>query len=246
MMKFEKGTWVRKNGKIGKVTGHKQRSCLVRFVGSTKAIPCGSVGLKKCLPPRALVFEGSLDIQLHSTRSEEDLLRTWFNANKIELAYKNVHSLVDIKILSASIGKDNPLFVHISCHGAHQDKKAYIRFAPKGSKKNNIFLNDPKTVKVFHDSFSKLPILFSACDLGRYEGEMNKFIKSTKIPYIAAFTREVYDTEAMIFELLLYHGIYNNLWTFETAIKKAMKSLLSMNVRGGKGKGKSLVKIFKP
>ena len=245
-MKFKKNTWVRKDRDIGKVTGHKKKSCLVRWVGSSKAKLCASRGLRPCDPPRALVLEGSLDHELHSIRSEEDLLRTWLRANGTELAYKNVHSLQDIKILAESIGKNKPLFVHISCHGRHDEKEqAYLRFAPKSNKEYDIRLNDPETVEVFRDSFFGLPVLFSACNLGRYQKEIENFAQSTGIPYVAVFTREVYDAEAMIFELLLYHGVYNNLWTFETAVNKAIDSLLLINVRGGKGKGKSLVKIFR-
>jgi len=198
------------------------------------------------MPPRAFVLEGSLDHWLHSTRSEEDLLRTWLKANNVILAYKNVHSLEDIKILGEAIGLNRPLFVHISCHGWHEEGLAYIRFAPGKNDKYDICLNDFKTVKVFRQSFSGLPILFSACTLGKYQYEMEKFVNISRLPCIAAFTRDIDEAEAMLFELLLYHGVYNNGWEFETAVEKARDSLLPLNVRGGMGKGQSLVRIFKP
>ena len=237
MTKFRVGTWVqRQDGTCGIVTGHRNRSVLVRHVGDSRASSCGSRSLKICKPPRAFVLEGSLDHWLHSTRSEEDLLRTWLKANNVALAYKNIHLLEDIIVLGESIGSNKPLFVHISCHGWYKEGRAYIRFAPGRNNKHDICLNHPKTIKIFRKVFAGLPLLFSTCTLGKYQDEMNIFARLTKLPYIAAFTRDIYDAESMLFELLLYHGVYNNAWKFETAVENAKESLTKMNVRGGIGK----------
>ncbi len=79
MAKFNMGDWVRprKGRQRGLVCGHRSRSVLVRWAGTQKAEPWGSRSLVACDPPRALVMEGTLDDSLESTRSEEDLLRTW-------------------------------------------------------------------------------------------------------------------------------------------------------------------------
>lgn len=245
MPKFDLRDWVQKDGRRGIVTGRKDKNVLVRWVGDTKATSYGARSIRACKPPRAFVLEGSLDHWLHSTRSEEDLLRTWLKANKVTLAYKNVHSLEDIKILGEAIGLNKPLFVHISCHGWYEEGKAFIRFAPGKNDKYDIRLNETKTVRVFRHSFAKLPILFSACTLGKYQSEMEAFVNLTGLPCIAAFTRDIYEAEAMLFELLLYHGVYTNGWKFDTAVEKARDILVPLNVRGGMGKGQSLVRIFK-
>jgi hypothetical protein len=232
MVKYKLRTWV-------------QRRDGTR-VGDSRASECGSTSLQACKPPRALVLEGSLDHWLHSTRSEEDLLRTWLKANGVTLAYKNIYSLEDINILGGAIGSNRPLFVHISCHGWYKDGHAYIRFAPGSSDKYDLLLNDLKTIRTFKQAFKNLPILFSACELGKHQHEMQLFTTSTRLPCVAAFSREIYDAESMLFELLLYHGVYNNAWKFETSVDKAIESLSNLKVRGGIGKAQALVRVFNP
>jgi hypothetical protein len=154
--------------------------------------------------------------------------------------------LEGIKILGEAIGPNKPLFVHISCHGWYHEGRAYIRFAPGQDNNHDICLNNSKTIKVFRQAFAGLPLLFSACTLGKYQDEMHKFAKSSGLSCVAAFTRDIYDAESMLFELLLYHGVYSNGWKFETAVEKARDSLMILNVRGGIGKGQGLVRLFKP
>jgi hypothetical protein len=247
MAKFDIGTWVKKDGKRGIVTGLRDRSTLVRWVGKSKAALCGTRSVIECDPPRALVLEGSLDHWLHSTRSEGDLLRTWLRAIGVRLAYKNIHTLEDIRVIGNAIGKNRPLFVHISCHGYHDDAgRAYIRLAPGTGSKHNLHLNSNKTIRIFREVFQGMPVLFSACNLGKYQKEMKQFLHASRLSYIAAFTTDIYDADAMLFELLLYHNVLNNGWTFETSVEKAKEALARVNVKGDQGKSQSLVRLFKP
>jgi hypothetical protein len=206
---------------------------------------CGVRSLKSGNAPAALVLEGSLDSELQSERSGEQLLRAWLGANKVKLRYKNVHMLDDIEIIRRAMGKEKPAFVHISCHGNHaEEKRPYIEFAPKATKKDRILLNDQRTIAVFRKAFEGLPVLFSACLLGKYQAEMQLFRKSARLGPVAAFTREVYDTETMVFELLLYHAVLNEGWNFTTGVQKANAALLNIGIKGGPGKHQTLVRVF--
>ncbi len=245
MTKFKIGTWVKKkDGRRGIVTDLQNRSVLVRWVGKSRAESCGTRSVDRCNPPRALVLEGSLDQWLHSTRSEEDVLRTWLDANNVPLAYKNIHTLGDIRVIGGAIGKNKPLFVHISCHGNHDNEgRAYIQLAP-GPGPRRYYLNSKYTTRVFREAFDGMPLLFSACNLGKYEKEMKQFRRATALPCIAAFTRTIYDAEAMLFELLLYHNVLSNGWTFRKSVEKAKEALVRVDVRGDRGKSQALVRLF--
>lgn len=243
MTKFKRGDWVKRGRRLGVVRRCVARSAMVCWVGHQKAKRCGACSLKFADPPRALVLEGSLDGELHSTRSEEELLRRWLSSINGELAYKNVHALSDLSILADSIGNRYPPFIHISCHGAHDDGKAYVLFAPKDKKKTRIYLNDEKTVEAF-SVFANYSVLFSACLLGRYEDEVHKFRKAAGLKSVAAFTREVQDSETMLFELMLYQGMLVNGWTFKTAVEKAEKAARTLNVKGTSGHKQKFVRLF--
>lgn len=246
MTKFRSGDWVRLRERpgCGRVCGHRDRSALVRWIGSRKAEPHGTRRLRKCSPPRALVLEGSLDGELESTRSEESVLRTWLGANEVPLAYKNVHALEDIAVISRAVGHNKPAFVHISCHGDHDVKRPFLLFAPNSNKRSRIYLDDDRTISVFREAFAGLPILFSACLLGKYKDPMVAFRKNASVPVVGAFSREVFDSEAMLFELLLYQGVFTNGWNFRTAATKACQSLLHLGLKGGRGNGQSLIRLF--
>lgn len=245
MPKFAVGTWVSPKSYTyrGVVRGHKAKSTMVCWLGSKKARAHATNTLKATSPPRALVLEGSLDRDLASLRSEEDLLRTWFQAIRVPVAYKNVHALANIPVLARGLTKNLPPFVHIICHGDHDEQgRAFVVFAPKSLKKDWVFLNDPETQQVFRDAFSGLPILFSACLLGKYQSELEAFKHATMLSDVAGFTRVVFDSEAMIFELLLYQGVLINGWNFATAVSKACDAMATMNVLGSKGK--KFVRVF--
>lgn len=246
MSKFRNGQWVRPVGgtRRGIVSGNRERSVLVRWAGDQKAETCGSRNLVACDPPRALVLEGSLDEKLESTRSEEHLLRTWLDAASVPVAYKSILTIDDLAVIGRMIGDHRPTFVHLSCHGDHDDRRAFILLAPGQRKRDRIYLDDERTIGIFRDAFQDMPILFSACHLGKYEEAMIAFKKAARLKAIAAFTRDVYDYEAMLFELLLYQGILTNGWTFKNAAEKACAALSSLGLRGGRGRGQSFVRVF--
>lgn len=239
------GTWVKKDGNRGIIRGINGRKALVRWLGSNRAKYAWLRHLRKSDPPRALVLEGSLDNNLASTRSEEDVLRKWLDSNNIQLAYKNVHVLDDIRVIGKSIGRNRPPFVHISCHGDLDGfKNLYIKIAPGNRSDNLILLNNEDTIRVFKKAFGGIPLLFSACLLGKYKDEIVNFKNEIEVPYIAAFTRTVYDPEAMLFELMLYHGMLIRGWKFTTAVEKARDALLMIDVRGAMGHGQAFVRVF--
>ena len=247
MGKFEIGAWVKHSRMqiCGRVTEHRGRSALVRWVGRSKASPHGTRDLRPSAAPRAFVLEGSLNPQLHLVRSEEGLLRTWFGSQQMPLAYKNVHALDDIPILARAMGAAKPPFVHISCHGDHdRSGRAYILLAPSNAKRDRIYLNDPGTIGVFREAFEGMPILFSACLLGKYQAEMKRFRREARLGPVAGFTREVHDPETMLFELLLYQGVLANGWTFQAAVRNACNALLRVCVRGGRGKAQRMARVF--
>lgn len=246
MPKFEPGSWVQLNGRKGVVRGLRNRSALVSWLGAPKATRHGVKMLRPAGPPSALVLEGTLDSLLHSPRSVETLLRAWLAANRIRLVYKNVHTLADIGVIAKALGRQRPAFVHISCHGEHtSDGRAYITLAPRARTRDRIMLTSPETTNAFRDAFGGLPLLFSACLLGRHRAEMARFKEQAELDCVAAFTREVYDAEAMMFELLLYHGVLINGWAFATAVERARKALHTVGVRGSRGPHQAFVRLFR-
>ena len=246
MPKFEVGNWVHPKGQKhrGRVCDHRGHSVLIRWAGTQKADLWSSRSLVRCDPPSALILEGSLDDALESIRSGEGVLRTWLNASNVPVAYKNILTLQDLRIISRAVAGKWPVFVHISCHGAYEGQRPYILFAPRARKRDRIYLDDPTTVETFRESFAELPILFSACLLGKYENPMTTFRKDSKLSAIAAFSREVDDSEAMLFELLLYQAMLVNGWTFRRAVDTASKALLKMGLRGGRGHSQRFVRVF--
>lgn len=244
-MTIDIGAWVkkRKENERGIVKSKRGHIANVLWMRTNKAKACSTRSLILCHPPRALVLEGTLDSKLESTRSEENVLRTWLDSQRVTLAYKNIHTLEDIKVIGGAIGNNNPLFVHISCHGDHDNRGAYIILAPNSKDpKNRIYLNDPETIDVFRSVFEGIPILFSACWLGRFKRDMDLFRQSANLGKIAAFTRIVCDSECILFELLVYQSIFVQGCPFETAVEKAEKALGVVGIRGVKGKG--FVRVF--
>jgi hypothetical protein len=87
-------------------------------------------------------------------------------------------------------------------------------------------------------------LLFSACLLGKHKQAMTAFRTGARLGAVAAFSREVYDSEAMLFELLLYQGVLINGWTFRQAVNKACTALLTLGLRGAPGRAQSFVRVF--
>lgn len=243
MAKFSDGSWVKPKDQSAKgiVRGYKGGKTLVRWIGAKKATPYRTADLKVTTPPTALVLEGSLDGDLTSVRSEEDLLRNFFRALGGQIAYKTIHCPNDLAIIGSAI-KTPPPFIHISCHGAHEGDRPFLLFAPKATAKNRIFLDDPEVVSTFKEWFEGYPILFSACLIGKLEKPIIEFLQATQIAQAAAFTREVWDTETMLFELLVYHGMLVEGHHFAAAVQKAADAVRLVGIKGGHGQ--QFVKVF--
>lgn len=232
--------WVSKTDSdvCGVVTKVTEKTVHVRWIGNSRAEVVPKRNLY-CCTPRAIVLEGNLDDEdLLSSRTEERYLRSFLEINGINLAYKNIHQISDLIVLKNAIKQEKSPFVQISCHGAHnQRSRAFIVFH-----KEEIFLNDKETQNVFREVFSGENIFFSACLLGKYKEEMEIFKESTGILKIAAFTREVFDSEAIMFEMMLYHDIYFNGRKFESAVQKSLEGMKLMNITGDRGQ--PLVRVF--
>jgi hypothetical protein len=104
------------------------------------------------------------------------MLREWLRAHDVLLAYRQINILEDIDVVGRKIGRNRPIFVHFSCHGdvkkeEYHPHRPFIRIAPG----IDIYLDDEKTIDVVARRFSPLPVLFSACLLGRYQTKMTDF-----------------------------------------------------------------------
>ncbi|MGH8273789.1 MAG: hypothetical protein ACRES9_05985 [Gammaproteobacteria bacterium] len=245
--KFKTRDWVKhkKDGRIGSITNFSNRSYNVRFIGAGRAESVSARQLTKCRKaPQALYLEGSLDKDLASTRSGVAALRTWLDSIEMDLAYKNIHCLEDIRILYPAFqGGKRPVFVHIGCHGDF-DKKKKSLFIQLDPKRKRIYLDEMETVDTFKKAFAGLPLLFSACELGAHSDLMNKFCRQADLPTVAAYTVDADDYECLLFELMLYQGVYVKGWKFTTAVTKAKASLHVLGIGGRQGKGQSFVKTF--
>src|SRR2546426_7289202 len=100
--------------------------------------------------------KGLWDTALHSPRSERDALKNWCDAADIALAFKTVHRIEDFDQIVEALGRDQPPFVHIICHGDHDDDdRPYLLFAPKPKKRNRIYLDAPETHTAFRRCFER-------------------------------------------------------------------------------------------
>jgi len=233
-------TWVRRRARgkseRGFVTHVEGQRALVRWLGAGKGEWVGKRSIVEGRPPRILVLEGSLDAELHSTRSERDALSTWCAANYVKLAFKTVHRVEDLEIIARSIGRDAPPFLHISCHGNHDDdKRAHLFFAPQHAHKHRIYLDDDETARAFR-VFEGASLFLSACEVGKYGAQVSRFKRAAKLRHVAAFSREVYDHE------MLYHSSLNLGLTFPKAVERASKAVAVLGVKGNQGK--ELVRVF--
>ena len=193
------------------------------------------------------MLEGSLDAHLHSTRSERDALKTWADARGVEFAYKNIHRLDDLLVIAEAVGTNEPPFVHIGCHGNHDEddeNRPYLLFAPKAKKQNRIYLDKDETIETFRRCFSDRAILLSACLVGKYAAQVDAFARGARLKYVAAFTRPLYDQEAILFDIALYHATLNLGLTFPAAVERAREAVFRLGIKGGIGHAQKLVKVF--
>jgi CHAT domain-containing protein len=247
-LSVRRGDWVkRRNGEgvRGFITFTHGPSALVRWLGEGRGSWIGKRSIRLSSPPRALVLEGSLDSALHSPRSERDALQNWCDAAGIALAFKAVHRVEDFEQIVEALGRDRPPFVHIICHGNHDDNgRPYLLLAPRSKKRNRIYLDTAETHRAFHQSFGGQSVLFSACLVAKYERHIDNFRRSAHLKHVAAFSRTIYDDEAILFDISLYHSILSAGLTFPTAVARARDALATLGVRGGIGRGQKLVKVF--
>lgn len=240
--KYEKSVWVtgRRSG-AGQVIGWTKGAYHVRWLGTGKAERVGVRALKKArLLPCGLLLEGSLDSDLTSRRSEERLLAEWLESIGHKLAHKTVHSVDDLFVLAPRIRKTNYLFAHFNCHGkVGSGKDPRISLAPDGEW---IDLLEADTVEAFRECFSGRAVLFSACDLGKYQGAMLSFKRRAGLKHVAAYTRPVYDYEAALVDLCIYQGILHHCLTFRTAVERAVAGFQKMGILGTPGQ--ALLKVF--
>jgi hypothetical protein len=239
--------WVRSKtdpNRCGLVTQIRGHSALVRWLGDGKGRWFGKKALRACSPPRPLVLEGSLDARLHSRRSERDALLNWCEAGSVDLAFKSIHRLEDLEQIAEALGRTPPPFIHIICHGDHDNDGPYIRFAPRDLKRNRVYLRSSSCVDAFRRCFAGLSILFSACLIGKYASDIEHFRRAAGLKYVAAFCREIFDDEAILFDLALYHSSIVLGLTFPTAVERAREALDALRIRGLAGRSQKLIKVF--
>jgi hypothetical protein len=225
--------WARRrhDGQVGQVVRRKGNRYSVRFLGSRRAESIGGKGLKTARAPMALLLEGSLDSHLTSSRSESRILDDWLRSHFWEsrVAYKNIHRLEDLDIIGRQIAASDYLFVHFNCHGAAGGKRGpYIKLFP-GKK---TFLLEDASIETFKRHFAGRDILFSACELGRYEASMRQFKERAALGEVAAYSRSVCDYEATIVDLCIYQSILGNACTFRTAVTRALEAVRNLGIVG--------------
>ncbi len=240
-------TWVRQRarggGGRGFVTDVQGHRALVRWNGAGKGTWHGKRALAQAKPPRLLVLEGSLDAELHSTRSERDALGNWAAANEARLAFKTIHTVEDLAIIARALGREEAPFVHVSCHGSHDEKtgRPFLMFAPRHERRHRAYLDDSATIDAFR-LFEGTSLLISACSVGRYGAKVTAFRKRARLKHVAAFSRDVWDYEMLPFNYALYHAALNLGLTFPKAIQRARDVMAVLGVRGPRGA--DLVRVF--
>lgn len=201
-------------------------------------------GLRKVKAPVALLLEGSLDPDLSSERSEARILSEWLLTHEypISLFHKNIHTLDDLNVFGKSIKKAQILLVHINCHGsaAVDSKGPFIELYPG----NKTYLLDDENINILKAYFEGQDVFFEACTLGRYQKQMAELRQAAGFRTLAAYSREVYDYEAVLFSLCLYHGMLGENHNFPTAATKAVEALAAIGIHGSRGRDQHLVRIF--
>ena len=243
---FKSGDWVRQRKAphvMGQVTRRDGNVYRVRWIGKALARGRGGKALQRARKlPCGLLLEGSLDSPLTSRRSEARILAEWLESAGHELAHKIIHCVEDLDVLRPAIARTDFLFVHVNCHGGqHRSKGPYITLSPTSKK---VYLLEESTYSAFRRCFASRSVLFSACELGKYEHQMQEFRKLAGLRWVAAYSRVVCDYEALPFDLCVYLGILHHAWTFRTSVQRAIEGFKSMGILGGVGQGQTLVRLF--
>lgn len=266
-MSIESGTWVTRTIKAKNDEKDQQdkkqsgfvvnaaisHNATVRWVGSKQA---ALIAKKTLTPikggPPIIHFEGALDEDTSSTRSEVRFLREWAESLDIKVHSKPIWSIDELAHACKRIKLDQvaPALVVVSAHGQSTSETksgiersdATLFFAP-GDETGHA-LKDANTIKAFSALKGRL-VVFSCCEIGKYGDQMNAFVQATGIEAIA-FTRTIGDWEAMLAEVVLFSQILEQGTTPGVAVTNANKALSSLKIRGGGGNGGKLIKYFKP
>ena len=102
-------------------------------------------------------------------------------------------------------------------------------------------MDDDETARAFR-VFEGASLFLSACEVGKYGAQVSRFKRAAKLRHVAAFSREVYDHEMLVFDLALYHSSLNLGLTFPKAVERASKAVAVLGVKGNQGK--ELVRVF--
>lgn len=240
-VEYEDPTGEKRLGVVTKVPKGQGRSVSVRWVRNNH--PAGIYAASQLTHrlPMPMVLEGNLANDLHVVRSEYSLLRNWFESIGCDFVFKSIHQLSDLELLARKINTDIlPPFIHISCHGDVEQpgKRPFIQLL-----EDRIYLDDPDTIEVF-SQFEGYPIVFSACLLGRFQAPILAFQQAAKLGPIVVSTREIYDSEAILFGILLYQSVVMACMPFDKAACRCISALHSIGIKGERGYAQTYARCF--
>ena len=222
-------------GVVTKVPEGTSKSVTVRWVRNCHQGGKYAASILTHRSPIPMVLEGNLAEDLHEPRTEYALLRNWFESIGCDFVFKSIHQLSDIELLAKKINHAIlPPFIHISCHGDFEDsdnlgKRPFIQLLD-----NKLYLDDPYTIEVF-SKFEGYPVFFSACLLGRFQNPILAFQKAAKLGPIVASVRQIYDSEAMLFGLMLYQSVIVAGMPFDKAAHNCIAALRKIGIKGEQG-----------
>ncbi len=244
--KFDIGSWVydEKTDRFGRVTKiiDDSRSVKVRWMHEQRADPDGySAARLEHRTPMPFVLEGILESDIYDdSRSELPFLRRWLGSFNEKLSVKTVYQLSDMELITQGIGSRHPPFVHINCHGDVDaiDKRPFFVLY-----RDRLYLDDPETISAFRH-LEGYPVFFSACNLGKHAKPMQAFRAAAKLGPVAASTREISDSEAMLFGLMLYQSILEGGMEFEQAVLNCNSASQLLGINGRQGHGQTYSRLF--
>ncbi|MBI2014788.1 MAG: hypothetical protein HYS77_04525 [Candidatus Rokubacteria bacterium] len=80
--------------------------------------------------------------------------------------------------------------------------------------------------------------------MAKYERHIDEFRRSARLRHVAVFSSTIHDDEAILFDISLYHGMLNAGLPFPAAVERARDALETLGIRGERGRGQRLVKVF--
>jgi hypothetical protein len=228
-------------GVVTKVPNDEGRSVTVRWVRDCHQPGTYAASKLTHRMPMPMVLEGNLAEDLHEPRSEYALLRNWFDSINCDFVFKSIHQLSDIELLAKKINHTIlPPFIQISCHGEVElpSRRPFIQLLD-----GKLFLDDPYAIEVF-SKFEGYPIFFSACLLGKFQAPILAFQQAAKLGPVLASVREIYDSEAMLFGLMLYRSVIVAGMPFDKAAHACTDALRKIGIRGQRGYAQAYARCF--